>query len=380
MPKTVSIDLILNRNVKQKVEDARDIDVADQILGLTHVRLDREELEIIDNLDCLGPVTNLYLQHNLFTQINNLEWVASSLKFLTLAGNQIERIENLLHLELLQFLDLSDNLIDVLNVDQLPKSLVFLNLRNNKCTYSVGYRQSVTDGLPLLKLLDGEELLNETDSDDESIPDESEENDPMGIKQTTNTLLLHSVTRLDEVAEEHRHRIAEINDQNADPNRKDTGDNLEELDTDLSPVQKKISHVLQTMVKTEQDLIDNFELPEFEPVPLQSSSSIETVATVPKSETSPAQPLQEDIPVSKTKTRPSKNLVTVGTTTSVAQPPSSVKPKALKERSVRYITPTSTKTRTMSPKSKSDAASRVIRRFSSDSLVRIPGARPFHKH
>ena len=32
-------------------------------MELSHVRLDREHLGGIDNLDCLGPVTNLYLQH-----------------------------------------------------------------------------------------------------------------------------------------------------------------------------------------------------------------------------------------------------------------------------------------------------------------------------
>ena len=32
------------------------------LLKLSHVRLDREQIGDIDNLDCLGPVTNLYLQ------------------------------------------------------------------------------------------------------------------------------------------------------------------------------------------------------------------------------------------------------------------------------------------------------------------------------
>lgn len=32
------------------------------LLKLSHVRLDREQISEIDNLDCLGPVTNLYLQ------------------------------------------------------------------------------------------------------------------------------------------------------------------------------------------------------------------------------------------------------------------------------------------------------------------------------
>ena len=35
---------------------------ATQLLGLSHVRLDREKISEIDNLDCLGPVTHLYLQ------------------------------------------------------------------------------------------------------------------------------------------------------------------------------------------------------------------------------------------------------------------------------------------------------------------------------
>ena len=33
-----------------------------ELLQLSHVRMDREQINEIDNLDCLGPVTNLYLQ------------------------------------------------------------------------------------------------------------------------------------------------------------------------------------------------------------------------------------------------------------------------------------------------------------------------------
>ena len=33
-----------------------------ELLELSHIRLDREQISEIDNLDCLGPVTNLYLQ------------------------------------------------------------------------------------------------------------------------------------------------------------------------------------------------------------------------------------------------------------------------------------------------------------------------------
>ena len=34
----------------------------DGLMKLTHVRLDRENITEIDNLELLGPVTNLYLQ------------------------------------------------------------------------------------------------------------------------------------------------------------------------------------------------------------------------------------------------------------------------------------------------------------------------------
>ena len=35
---------------------------ATQLLELSHVRLDREKISEIDDLDCLGPITHLYLQ------------------------------------------------------------------------------------------------------------------------------------------------------------------------------------------------------------------------------------------------------------------------------------------------------------------------------
>ena len=38
-------------------------DSAKVLMQLSHIRLDREQLAKIDSLDCLGPVTNLYLQH-----------------------------------------------------------------------------------------------------------------------------------------------------------------------------------------------------------------------------------------------------------------------------------------------------------------------------
>lgn len=49
---------------------------ANQLLGLTRVHLDRENIGEIDNLDTyLGDVTHLYLQHNLIKRIENLEFL-----------------------------------------------------------------------------------------------------------------------------------------------------------------------------------------------------------------------------------------------------------------------------------------------------------------
>jgi Leucine-rich repeat (LRR) protein len=102
---------------------------AEKLLKLTHIHLDRENIVMIDNLaEYLGPITNLYLQHNLIERIENLEFL-TNLKFLVLSNNQIEKIENLKCLKKLKFLDLSFNLIQEFNVEELPSSLIILDLR-----------------------------------------------------------------------------------------------------------------------------------------------------------------------------------------------------------------------------------------------------------
>jgi len=61
----LSVSLIVKRNVKHNCDKPSAIHALkpDALLNLTHVRLDRECIEAIDNLECLGSVTNLYLQH-----------------------------------------------------------------------------------------------------------------------------------------------------------------------------------------------------------------------------------------------------------------------------------------------------------------------------
>ena len=52
------------------------------MLQLTHVRLDREGITRISNLDCLGPVTNLYLQQVSLHSLGNIIEKLSSMKML----------------------------------------------------------------------------------------------------------------------------------------------------------------------------------------------------------------------------------------------------------------------------------------------------------
>lgn len=60
---------------KQSYDDVAELK-ANQLLGLTRVHLDRENIGEIDNLDTyLGDVTHLYLQHNLIKKIENLEFL-----------------------------------------------------------------------------------------------------------------------------------------------------------------------------------------------------------------------------------------------------------------------------------------------------------------
>ncbi|XP_033098222.1 leucine-rich repeat-containing protein 46-like [Anneissia japonica] len=87
----------------------------------------------------LGPVTNLYLQQNVIERIENLESL-SHLRFLVLSGNSIQKVENLLSMQMLKFLDISDNLISHLDIDELPPSLLVLNLSVNQCTKACNYR------------------------------------------------------------------------------------------------------------------------------------------------------------------------------------------------------------------------------------------------
>ncbi|XP_043326126.1 leucine-rich repeat-containing protein 46 isoform X3 [Cervus canadensis] len=143
---------------------------------LQTVRLDREGITTIRNLEGLQNLHSLYLQGNKIQRIENLACVPS-LRFLSLAGNQIRQVENLRDLPHLQFLDLSENLIETLKLDEFPESLLILNLAGNSCTNQDGYRKLLTEALPLLLDLDGQPVAERWTSDEEdaALSDEDEE-------------------------------------------------------------------------------------------------------------------------------------------------------------------------------------------------------------
>lgn len=224
----ISVSLIAKRNLYKKTEKSSD-DIAAELLKLSHVRLDRERITEIDNLDCLGPVTNLYLQNNEITRLENLE-VLPRLKFLTVAGNKINKVENLLALKKLQFLDLSDNKISDFDAGDFPPSLLLLHLKGNSCTEKPNYKKRLLLALPALKQLNGKDITKEdrleagcpveSESDDESGDDEEDvtnsrggnesENNQGSIHQHCNDILVRAKIRTIKEEKEHEKRLEEL--------------------------------------------------------------------------------------------------------------------------------------------------------------------------
>ncbi|XP_036317330.1 leucine-rich repeat-containing protein 46 [Pipistrellus kuhlii] len=158
--------LITKRNLTFREDEALSERMFHTIAELQTVRLDREGITTIKNLEGLQNLHSLYLQANKIQRIENLACVPS-LRFLSLAGNRIQQVENLRDLPYLQFLDLSENLIATLPLDEFPQSLLILNLTGNSCTSQDGYRKRVTGALPLLMDLDGQPVSERWNSDEE---------------------------------------------------------------------------------------------------------------------------------------------------------------------------------------------------------------------
>ncbi|KAG8514857.1 Leucine-rich repeat-containing protein 46, partial [Galemys pyrenaicus] len=168
--------LITKRNLAFPEDENLSEKMFHTLAELQTVRLDREGITTIRNLEGLQNLHSLYLQANKIQRIENLACIPC-LRFLSLAGNQIRQVENLQDLPHLQFLDLSENLIETLKLDEFPQSLLILNLTGNSCTSQKGYRELVTEALPLLLDLDGQPVSERWASDEEDTApyDEDEE-------------------------------------------------------------------------------------------------------------------------------------------------------------------------------------------------------------
>jgi len=166
--------------VNKSIEDELDLK-AKKLLKLTHIHLDRENINEIDNLaEYLNDVTHLYLQHNVIKKIENLEFL-QNLTFLILSNNQIVQIENIKSLKKLKLLDLSFNLIESIDVRELPLSIIFLDLRENlffknALWYVNNYEEVLENYLVNLKQLNGKDLTDFDNDDNKAYPGEDIEN------------------------------------------------------------------------------------------------------------------------------------------------------------------------------------------------------------
>nr|XP_018669222.1 leucine-rich repeat-containing protein 46 isoform X2 [Ciona intestinalis] len=380
--KQLTVSLIIKRNVQKKTQITEEDNekITEDLLKLTHVRLDREKISEIENLECLGNVTNLYLQSNVISKISNLDCLSSSLRFLTLSGNRITKVEGLLNLQALALLDLSDNLIKNIDFDELPQNLVFVSFKGNECCNKENYSDLLLQHLPKLKSIDGEELSDDDFTDDEEEDDndgvecleEKSESAPTSVWEASNKVLLRSDSRLHKLEEEHKSRIQEINkkmtlDQIENPSQKSS-----EEDFNVSEIEEQIRKVLADMVQAEHAVMNSFELPKL--------GGYKIPELVPSSDDSipdyePEQALEENISPKK------KNLVSTGTTTS-----STSKPKLIKPTN-RQTNPSASRFRNFSPKAPLNKSPQpppnkrqaVRSPAKPKSLIRIPGSRPFSK-
>eukprot|EP00903_Cladosiphon_okamuranus_P008287 g7975.t2 len=128
---------------------------ATYLLKVEVLRLDWERIPSIQNLDVFTHLRELYLQHNRIEVIEELDTLRS-LEFLALGSNRIRRLENLRHLS--KVLDLSDNMIEDVDTQELPRALAILNMAGNPCGREPTFRHRITCALPDLKVLDGERV------------------------------------------------------------------------------------------------------------------------------------------------------------------------------------------------------------------------------
>ncbi|KAG9474035.1 hypothetical protein GDO78_004368, partial [Eleutherodactylus coqui] len=131
--------VMARRNLGASVHGGTQEELSQALLHLHTVRLDREGITTVKNLELVKEVQSLYLQKNQIKKIENVE-VLKNLRFLSLSCNRLEEIRNFQSMTNLLFLDLSQNLIKKLDASELPQSLLILDLTGNPCTKAKDYR------------------------------------------------------------------------------------------------------------------------------------------------------------------------------------------------------------------------------------------------
>merc|ERR1719354_18453 len=297
---------------------------------------------MIDNLDALANVTNLYLQGNKIEKIQNLECLSPTLKFLTLSQNKIVKVEGLKMLRNLGFLDLSENKIVNIDYSQLPGSVVFLSFEENPCSEKPNYKKKLIENLPQLKSLDNELLYDsceETDSEEELNGTEQEEGGDRveeEVKLVGADLLDRSVRRLDAMIEEHHRKICEVKKYRENLREElKTPRSYRGAESDLKNFELKLKETIEKVMKAESD-------------GQQLSASFDIAKPRPAHQKLPEKPAK----------------------------PATSKPVKKKKEAIPFKIYTSSGTSTSS---KSDSPNTTASRSKSagKQSIRIPGARPF---
>lgn len=79
----------------------------------------------------------------------------------------------------MQLIDLSNNLIDEVEVSNFPKTIYMIDLRENPCTKTPNYKKKLIEGLPELIKLDREEIEREDEEEEEEDEEEDDINIPI---------------------------------------------------------------------------------------------------------------------------------------------------------------------------------------------------------
>ena len=127
----LTIDLLARSHLSEDTLAQGDHDrIVSELFQLSRIRLPTMGLRVLENLECLGRVTHLYLAGNELESLDGIECLVD-LRVLDVAGNRLVSVGELSLLQHLMWADLADNKISEL--PSLPPRLAFLRIRGNPC-------------------------------------------------------------------------------------------------------------------------------------------------------------------------------------------------------------------------------------------------------